>query len=156
ILVSAPRATDIAIDGGNTIGIEPVVLAPRLAPALQVSSVAAFDSSAAADRPLVLSTDVAAHLSYNVAVSSGGAFDVSLPQWLTIDSGNGAVFELRSVDGSAAPDWLHFDPLPGPLQGTPPPGMHGTLQLELIVTDGHGLHVSGAVQLHFDAVAHPS
>jgi hypothetical protein len=94
-------------------------------------------------------------LSYNIGLSSTGSFDIALPQWVAIDFGNSAVFELRSVDGSAAPDWLHFDPVSGALQGTPPPGMRGTLQLELIVTDSHGLHVSGAVQLHFDA-AHSS
>jgi len=154
ILVSRPGNTDVANPIATVTG--PVALAPSGSPPLRVASVASFDSSIAIDRPLVPSMVVPAGLSYNVGLSAGGSFDVPLPQWLNIDFGGWAVFELRSVDGSAAPEWLHFDAASGSLRGTPPAGMHGSLQLELIVTDGHGMHVSGAVQLHFDAAAHPS
>src|SRR6185437_12681555 len=53
------------------------------------------------------------------------------------------------------PDWLHLDSVSGTIQGNAPEGFHGTLRLEVTVTDGAGVHHAGIVRLHFgDAGQH--
>jgi hypothetical protein len=105
----------------------------------------------AADRvPLPTLNPVPSSSTHTVSASTSSSLDVSLPVWTAIDSSSFSVVELRTADGSPAPAWLHLDPTTGSLQGTPPEGFQGTVQLQLVVTDRNGEHVVHIVQLHFD------
>src|SRR3569833_3738196 len=73
-----------------------------------------------------------------------------------MDLSSWSILELRAADGAPVPEWPHFDPISGTLQGTAPKGFHDTLRLEIIVTDGAGVPRAGIVQLHFADTSHRS
>ncbi|HVY22476.1 MAG TPA: Ig-like domain-containing protein [Steroidobacteraceae bacterium] len=88
---------------------------------------------------------------HSIDVSEHHSFDIPLP-WRPVNLASGwSMIELRNADGSAVPTWLHYDVITGALQGTPPATFNGTLQIEIVMTDRHGAHVLGTVELHFSA-----
>lgn len=101
------------------------------------------------------SSSLASPSIYNVDVGANQRLNLSLP-WRPEKFTHWTVVELRSSNGTAVPAWLHYDFTTGTLQGTPPVGFHGILQIDLVETDGHGQRVIGTMQLHFDDVAQRS
>ena len=92
---------------------------------------------------------------HTVALAANERIDLTVP-WRPENFANWSVVELRSSDGSEVPAWLHYDYTTGTLQGTPPAGFRGPLEIQLVVTDSHGQHVIGTVQLQFNDVAQRS
>jgi hypothetical protein len=92
---------------------------------------------------------------HNVDLPAHERINLTVP-WRPGNFANWTVVELRSSDGSEVPAWLHYDYTTGTLQGTPPVGFRGMLEIELVVTDSHGQHVIGTMQLHFNDVAQRS
>jgi hypothetical protein len=77
------------------------------------------------------------------------AFGVMLPWREASDFSGWTIVEMRSADGMPLPAWLHYDPVTGLLQGDPPVGFFGALQIEIVAADGQGYRVIGMVQLRF-------
>jgi hypothetical protein len=101
------------------------------------------------------SSNLAAPSIFNVDVGPSRRLDISLP-WRAEKFDRWTVVELRSSTGTEVPAWLHYDFTTGTLQGTPPVGFHGTLQIDLVETDSHGQRVIGTMRLHFDDTAQRS
>jgi trimeric autotransporter adhesin len=101
-----------------------------------------------------LATLVSTPVPSEVDMDQGGSFDLSLPAWSSMGLSSWSVLELRTADGAPVPEWLHFDPISGSLQGTAPKDFQDTLRLEIIVTDSAGVHSAGVVQLHFHDTGH--
>lgn len=90
-----------------------------------------------------------------IQLSEGSSFEVPVSVWSGMDVSQWSVAELRSLNGDPVPEWLHLDDVSGTIQGNAPEGFHGTLRLEVTVTDSAGVHHAGIVQLHFgDASQH--
>jgi len=86
---------------------------------------------------------------HTIDIHQQQSFDIPLP-WRPVNLASGwNMIELRNADGSAVPTWLHYDVITGTLQGTPPANFRGDLQIEIVMTDRHGAHVLGKVELHF-------
>ncbi len=49
-----------------------------------------------------------------------------------------SVVQATLADGRPLPAWLHFDPVAGTLEGTPPAGFHDRLTLRLVLVDADG------------------
>ncbi|NIA52416.1 hypothetical protein HAV22_01945 [Massilia sp. TW-1] len=89
-------------------------------------------------------------------------FSYVLPTALFSDPDEGEVlgYSIRGADGTAPPDWLHFDPATMTLSGTPAAGSAGALQLQVVATDRGGLTGVAPIELDIDsagtATAHQS
>jgi VCBS repeat-containing protein len=59
--------------------------------------------------------------------------------------------QLRLADGRPLPAWLRLDPQTGVLEGTPPPGTQGALELRLIARDQQGRSVDVVFRLEIEA-----
>jgi hypothetical protein len=70
----------------------------------------------------------------SIWVAAGKPFDMRLPSRLDGQS----VLQVTLADGRPLPPWLHFDPVAGTLDGTPPAHFGGTLSLQVTVLDAHG------------------
>jgi len=70
----------------------------------------------------------------SIWVAAGKPFDMRLPGRLDGQS----VLQVTLADGRPLPPWLHFDPVAGTLDGTPPAHFGGTLSLQVTVLDVHG------------------
>lgn len=105
--------------------------------------------------PEYSSSNLAVPALFNMEIGPSQRFNIPLP-WRPEKFTHWTVVELRSSTGTAVPAWLHYDFTTGTLQGTPPAGFHGILEIELVETDSHGQRVIGTMQLHFDDVAQRS
>ena len=159
ILVSAPQTLDII----NTSTIDTSAGRPTAplvnALANSVSTLQpthAFSSSEGSHELISRPPSVSTLVSSEVELNDDNTFEFSLPVWSSMDFSSWSVVEMRTADGTSAPPWLHLDSTSGTLQGTAPEGFHGTLRLELVVTDRSGVHRAGIVQLHFGDGRHHS
>jgi VCBS repeat-containing protein len=59
--------------------------------------------------------------------------------------------QLRLADGRPLPAWLRLDPQTGVLEGTPPPGTQGALELRLTARDQQGRSVDVVFRLEIEA-----
>jgi VCBS repeat-containing protein len=55
--------------------------------------------------------------------------------------------EARLADGRPLPSWARFDPATGSIQLSPPPGLQGTLSVQVIARDGAGNEASIRVEI---------
>jgi YD repeat-containing protein len=80
-------------------------------------------------------------------------FSYVLPTALFSDPDEGEVlgYSIRGADGTAPPDWLHFDPATMTLSGTPAAGSAGALQLQVVATDRGGLTGIAPIEIDIDA-----
>jgi hypothetical protein len=74
-------------------------------------------------------------LPHSAFIETGRSFEIALPASAMDRS---FVVQTTLADGRPLPAWLHFDPVAGTLQGTPPPGFHDRLTLRLVLLDADG------------------
>jgi hypothetical protein len=89
-----------------------------------------------------------------------------LPAILPLDAGDSFVLPLAGpeglatvmqvslADGRALPDWLHFDPASGVLEGRAPDGKAEVLALRVVYVDAHGQVHARTVEVRVTPAAH--
>ncbi len=77
--------------------------------------------------------------------------DLVLPEVFTDADGDALALSITRAGGTAAPDWLSFDPATKRLTGTPPANFFGTIALLVIADDGQAT-TSRAFDLVIDPI----
>lgn len=74
-----------------------------------------------------------------ITLSGGAALRYALPETtFSYPEGTSVSLSARQANGAPLPAWLAFNPATGTFEGSPPPGMSGTLKLQVIARDSQG------------------
>ena len=86
----------------------------------------------------------------DAGATEGQALNVAIPNdtFSDPDAGDALTYEARLSNGDPLPAWLGFDALTQTFTGTPPNNSNGSLDIEVVATDGGGLSVSDTFALN--------
>ena len=85
----------------------------------------------------------------DAGATEGQALNLAVPvdTFSDPDTGDALTYTAQLSGGGALPSWLDFDALTQTFTGTPPNNSNGSLDIEVIATDGGGLAVSDTFTL---------
>lgn len=82
----------------------------------------------------------------DAVVAEGGRFALQVtPE--SLGRADGIALAAQQADGKALPAWMKFDPKTGKIEGTPPPGFKGVVEVKVTAEDGKGHKVEKTVKV---------
>ena len=88
----------------------------------------------------------------SMTLDDAGTFRVPADAFAHTDPSALVLLEARLASGSPLPSWLSFDGVTGQFSGTPPEGMHGSIELEVTAKDTDGREARANFRLNVGEV----